>query len=530
MRSGISISIVVFAVTAVSVLPALAEPGDEVGRFPWEGEVSGMNVYVRSGPGANYYATTKLNAGDRVLVLAEKFGWYQIVPPPKSFSYIDMSMVERQAGAKTGKVAQDRVYVRAGSHLAPRKTSTQIVLNAGAQVEILGEMDGFYKIVPPRGAGLYISKQYVASVPPHLRIGMVERYLNPGGPSANAVRPEVLSVERPAETVAPKVEKAVSAPGGRRPAGGAADPRSVTPFQTVKTTGETPVPQFCQDELPLKVDSAIGSQQKGDAGSVKQAEDIVLVEPVLDGPSERMTGPSGRYQALLTVLESELHGLVREPSSGEQDWASLRTRYGEIAAQSEERTPARVAEIRMKQLADLIELHSKQAKTQAAAEELAAFRARMSERRMEITRRRAEAAMEKFDLEGELRQSYAFAPEKRRYRLVDPETRRTVAYVDVPPTVDVNVEYLIGRVVGIRTTSQRFSPEARVPIAVAANVTDLTPRPSPDVVINPDQASDAGNNRTEIAKSTEERRAADGGEGASRESVVAAEQDPEQDK
>ncbi len=35
----------------------------------WEGEVTGTNVYVRSGAGSNWYPTTKLDLGSRVLVL-----------------------------------------------------------------------------------------------------------------------------------------------------------------------------------------------------------------------------------------------------------------------------------------------------------------------------------------------------------------------------------------------------------------------------------------------------------------------------
>ena len=74
---------------------------------PYGADVTADDVYVRSGPGSNYYPTTKLHAGDRVLVVGEQFGWLKIAPPPGSFSYVDMTLVEKTgaSGAKDmGKV------------------------------------------------------------------------------------------------------------------------------------------------------------------------------------------------------------------------------------------------------------------------------------------------------------------------------------------------------------------------------------------------------------------------------------------
>ena len=127
MRPTRQISVVVFFLAASISSAVRAQSLPPAAPSPWEGEVSGMNVYVRSGAGTSHYPTTKLNAGDRVLVLDEKFGWYRIVPPAKSFSYIDRALVERVPGTDLAKVKQDRVFVRAGSHLVSRKSATQVV-------------------------------------------------------------------------------------------------------------------------------------------------------------------------------------------------------------------------------------------------------------------------------------------------------------------------------------------------------------------------------------------------------------------
>ncbi len=142
---------------------------------PWEGEISGNDVNVRSGEGTRYYATGKLDAGDRVLVLGESNGWYKILPPDGSFSYIDKAAVERHTN-DIGSVSREKAYVRAGSHVSRRKSRTQVILGKGDPVVILGEADGFYKIEPPKRASLFVAKQFVNPVADGKDAGLVKRY------------------------------------------------------------------------------------------------------------------------------------------------------------------------------------------------------------------------------------------------------------------------------------------------------------------------------------------------------------------
>jgi len=194
MRGLTSILAIVIASAMLTATPdrAIAQSSESVANrnFPWEGEVTGSSVYIRSGAGSNYYPTTKVGPGTRVLVLGEKYGWYEIVPPVGSFSYIDASLVQKSEDGKTGTVSQENVYVRAGSDLERRKSSTQVLLAKGATVTILGEADGFYKVVPPKGANLFISAQYVAQVPERTRSGLLEKYMSEGGPVSSLVAPE----------------------------------------------------------------------------------------------------------------------------------------------------------------------------------------------------------------------------------------------------------------------------------------------------------------------------------------------------
>jgi len=185
-----------YAILMTVVTLAAAGAASAAARFPYTGEVTGENVYVRSGPDSNYYPVVKLHRGDRVTVLAESFGWLKIVPPRGCFSCVDKAFVQRQDGV--GYITADRVWVRAGSLLVKDRSSPQTKLNRGDKVTILGEEGGFYKIAPPANAYLWISARYVRRV---------SRTQAPAAKPKPAVEPAVAKpVAKPkAPTTAPAV-------------------------------------------------------------------------------------------------------------------------------------------------------------------------------------------------------------------------------------------------------------------------------------------------------------------------------------
>lgn len=497
---SVAAKLIAISVTGILLVSAAQAIGQTPG-FPWEGEVSGSNVYVRSGAGANWYPTMKLNAGDRILVLGDKFGWYQITPPQGSFSYIDMAMVERKPGDKVGTVKQDKVYVRAGSAIEQRKSATQVVLNKGSTVEILGEAQGFFKIAPPPGATLYISKQYVKPIEAKLTTGMVERYLSNSPPPAPAEQTADASSAK-SETPVPaeaKLAPLEPSPTGDQVAQGAS-PDSVTippPLEEAAGDAAAKDPSLAQAAdasgttpdstgaaMPASTDGTkptVAAEAKPSAQKLATNAKKPVLEPVSSkqtaAPAGKVEPGSARYEAMLAMCESELVSLLSKPLE-EQDATSLVKRYEEIASQTTEYIPAEVAKIRVRQLKNRMSLRDEHVALKPIENDLAQYRAGMDAERMRIMRKRTEAILETYDLEGELRRSLAFGPENRRFRLVDPATDSTVAYVDIPRSVDENPEHLIGRFVGIRAAGRTFSPSARVPIAVAGKVVDLTQRKS----------------------------------------------------
>jgi len=150
--------------------------------FPYVAQITGDDVYVRCGPGTNYYPCGKVSKADRVTVVATKFGWSHIVPPPGSFSWISKQYVTvDQNNPAVGTVTGDSVRVYAGSeYREPIHCDTvQSHLNKGDKVELTGvEQADYYKIAPPAAAYLWILTDYIQP------LGPVEDY-------AIAVEPEL---------------------------------------------------------------------------------------------------------------------------------------------------------------------------------------------------------------------------------------------------------------------------------------------------------------------------------------------------
>ena len=155
--------------TPTSSGAAISEPGG-VPSFPYMAEITGDDVYIRSGPGTNFYQCGKLNKGDRVKILRRQYSWSCAVPPAGSFSWISMRHVDIDPGDPSmGIVNDDGVRVYAGSdYVKPLYSTTlQGKLNQGEKVKLLGEqMDDYYKIAPPSFAYLWVSTVFTNPISP----------------------------------------------------------------------------------------------------------------------------------------------------------------------------------------------------------------------------------------------------------------------------------------------------------------------------------------------------------------------------
>ncbi len=141
---------------------------------PYEGVVTGTNVYVRSGPDGSSTPITKTNKPQKVTVYSVKNGeWLAIGPVPGCYCVIAQKFVEIVGTDKAtrkpiGKVTGQNVFIRPAGTLLKKnfKREVQGKLTLGDGVLILGKVDNdsgesWYIIKPPKKVRFYISKDYV---------------------------------------------------------------------------------------------------------------------------------------------------------------------------------------------------------------------------------------------------------------------------------------------------------------------------------------------------------------------------------
>lgn len=167
MRSHINLVIFVcfMSLSALSFAQqGTPSTADAAVSLPYIAEITGDNVYIRSGSGTNYYQCGKLNKGDKVKVISHQFSWSRIIPPAGSFSWISKRFVRLDPNVPTaGVVTGDSVRVWIGSEkYKPMHSTTNMVkLDKGEKITLLGQQqDDYYKIAPPAGEYRWVSTEF----------------------------------------------------------------------------------------------------------------------------------------------------------------------------------------------------------------------------------------------------------------------------------------------------------------------------------------------------------------------------------
>jgi hypothetical protein len=146
--------------------PAVAPPAES--RY-WL-RVTAEHVNLRSRADLNSRIVGRVNRDDVLAGRGAENGWHRIVPPADVFSLVAAQYIER-VGDDRGRVQVDTsLRVRVGSDLQPRDpllSEVQTHLERGAEVRILGELDGgWLKIIPPDDVYVYVSTEYVEQITP----------------------------------------------------------------------------------------------------------------------------------------------------------------------------------------------------------------------------------------------------------------------------------------------------------------------------------------------------------------------------
>ncbi|MBI3839637.1 MAG: SH3 domain-containing protein [Planctomycetia bacterium] len=133
-------------------------------EFPYAAYVNSADVYVRSGPGRDYYPTDKLQKGAKVEVYRhDPGGWYAIRPPRQSFSWVSSRHLD-PAGNGLATVNSPRVVARVGSAFSDVRDVIQVRLDKGEKVELVDSPASdspWCKISPPSGEFRWVFSKYV---------------------------------------------------------------------------------------------------------------------------------------------------------------------------------------------------------------------------------------------------------------------------------------------------------------------------------------------------------------------------------
>lgn len=252
--------------------------------LPLDATVNASSVYVRSGPGEDYYPTEKLRAGDRVHVVREgRRGWLAIRPTRDSYNWLSGRYV-REVENGLLEVTGDNVALRIGSDLSDDRDVYQMVLRRGDRVELIDRVGTgssvWYRVSPPEGDVRWIHRD-------HLDLG----------PSAAAADPEEGTRRLPAPLLQPASYERSSRGGDR---GSYEEPRQFEQRDAELTSMETSAGYasgYYDDPYVVRT-SAVQPASGGMVIGEPVIGPPVVGEPVVTGPMMAPPmgiGPSNSY-------------------------------------------------------------------------------------------------------------------------------------------------------------------------------------------------------------------------------------------
>ena len=427
-----------------------------VGReLPFTGIVvdAKARTYCRAG-GA--YVTGELDKDTLVRVEKIYAGWYQIVAPQGSYSFISKDSVEVKGEGKVGVVNRDRVGVRA-VNVKDKGNSyyTQVSLVEDTQVQILGEYGSFYMIVPPPGAYIYLRESSVV-LATHQQIDQANKTLT--GPEPVVARPAVVqTLVKSVEPTAPDTTTSQLASPAQvsllaMPTNISAEPDLSQ--QAVDGPADT-VPSLVEASTKPSVDAVVG--QADQTPPAKVTIDHVPVVDTLQPDSAARTSeqsPPSKEDPAATPAVPQLTSLADverrfdEASQlplDQQPVEELRREYVTLSADPQlTEKDKELVDRRLKQLHRYAMLTDTFEKIEQARRQDSVLTAPDAALKAAVA-----AAAQKGDTVGYLLASnvYNGSHLPRLYRLVDSVTRRTIGYVRPEPPI--NPRTCLGRIVSL---------------------------------------------------------------------------------
>ncbi len=128
------------------------------GKLPKVGFVRNDAANVRAGDNINFKSLCRLEKGDPVRIVEKRYSWFKIVLPKRAYLYIKSDYMDIAREKGMGIVNADRVNFRAGPGT---KYSILGQVSKPEELHVLGERDGWYRIVPPKGTTGWIHSSQI---------------------------------------------------------------------------------------------------------------------------------------------------------------------------------------------------------------------------------------------------------------------------------------------------------------------------------------------------------------------------------
>ncbi len=477
----LALTLVVWALTPCATFTARAQ------EVPFVGIIVEDDVSVRAGQGREYYVVGTVETGTLVDVQEVVYGWYKISPPPGVHSYVSKGFVRARGDGTTGVVSGDNAWVKAAGvdrapHLSYQK---QLLLTDGQTVGIVGEKDDFYLIVPPPGAYVFVSPTALRRATPDEIAAAREVGQAPALEAAAASSATAATADANADAWALE-ESPAAAPTSVS----ADEPSAVAPVAAQTPTPPTAVDQSPAAEAPAAESPTVEPELVADAAQVAdEAPDATPVDavaqqeaaaPVVETPaveslrsdavSEAPAQPADGTEPMvwptvfspsMKAAEAAYQAVFDQPVE-QQPLDQLIANYQAVVADAAAPRPdrqiatARISQLRRNErLADTLRRLDEmqgQLAVRSTDEVLAGFRERQA---------RAAAEPRPYDAVGRLLASgvYDGVNLPRLYRVVDPATSRTIAYLE--PAASPQTKAYLGEVIGV-VGPMRFDPGLRL--------------------------------------------------------------------
>lgn len=450
-------------------------------EVPFDAVVAQDDVVVRAGAGNAYYEVGRVERGTGVRVEEILYGWNRIQPPEGVYSYVSKMNVDARGDGRIGEVNSNRVSVTAASVSGPGQSyRRQVVLNEGDTVRIVGEDGSFYKIEPPEGAPVYLppgavyradSEQGMALRGEREAAGAFVSRESQG--AAEATEPaEASAAARGAEAesdpdagpseAAPALEPAdrlANTLAGDAAADAAIEAGVDTTAAAVRSHQPTEADVDTEAVADADTDTDTDAEADGAASAQAEASGATDAAEAVEANAAAQMAEADVEEAeaiettavsgALRAVEMRNLPLLFQPLE-DQPIDRMIAEYQRVLNEAEALPASDRRLIRMR----LAELERNQRLAEALLR-IAEVRQRSEQREAEIEPvRLTERSGDDYDVIGRLLASgvYDGRTLPRMFRLVDPGSGRTIAYIE--PNDPVQPHRMLGRMVGVKGQRQ----------------------------------------------------------------------------